>query len=304
MDGSIRPHWIAVDWGTSHLRAWAMDGDDAPIAEQHSDDGMGRLEKNEFEGALTGLVGDWLVADRTIDVVACGMVGARQGWAEAAYRAVPCRPAGEDVLVVPTDSRIRVTILPGLKQDRPADVMRGEETQIAGYLAHNPHYAGLICLPGTHSKWVRIANGEAISFTTFMSGEMFALLSEQSVLRHGIIRDGWDADAFVEGLSESFAAPEMAPAALFRLRAQGLLHGLSPRAARAKLSGIVLGMELAATKAEWQDGPVVIIGAKTLGGRYTEAVRLLGGRAEYVDGDAMTLRGLVAARRHLRKEVS
>jgi 2-dehydro-3-deoxygalactonokinase len=303
MAGSVRPEWIAVDWGTSNLRAWAMDGADAVIAAADSDDGMGRLTKDEFEGALLRLVGDWLADGQATDIVACGMVGARQGWQEAAYRPVPCTPAGAGALVVAgTDSRIRVSILPGLKQDRPADVMRGEETQIAGYLAQDPGYDGLICLPGTHSKWARVSNGEVISFSTFMSGEMFALLSEQSVLRHGVAKDGWVAEEFARGLTESFEAPEMSVAALFRLRAEGLLHGLSPEAARTKLSGIVLGMELAATKAQWQHAPVVIIGAKGLGGRYAEALRMLGGKAELADGDVMTLAGLVSAYRQMRGE--
>lgn len=303
MAESIRPHWIAVDWGTSRLRAWAMDRNDEATASRQSEDGMGQLEKNQFEGALLRLVGDWLEDGRMMEIVACGMVGARQGWAEAAYRAVPCHPAGAGALVVQgTDARIRVSILPGLMQDEPADVMRGEETQIAGYLAGNPGYTGLICLPGTHSKWARVANGEVVSFSTFMTGEMFALLSEQSVLRHGVSGEGWDADGFAEALETSFAVPELAPAALFRLRAEGLLRALAPEAARAKLSGTLLGMELTATRTQWQDARVVVIGASGLGGRYAQALKLLGGKAELADGDAMTLAGLVSAYRHMRGE--
>lgn len=298
---AAKPFWIAVDWGTSHLRAWAMSRDDNLLEMRQSADGMGRLERDAFEGALLELVGDWLESDRTTDVVACGMVGARQGWAEAAYRAVPCAPAGSDALVVTgTDNRIRVSILPGLMQDDPADVMRGEETQIAGYLAQHPDFAGLICLPGTHSKWARIEKGQILSFSTFMTGEMFALLSGQSVLRHSIAAEGWDAEGFALAINESLNQPETAVAGLFRLRAEALLHGLAPETARTRLSGLVLGMELAATRAKWQDSPVVIIGAEGLGGRYRDALHLAGGHATLAEGDAMTLAGLVSAYRQLR----
>lgn len=295
--------WIAVDWGTSNLRAWAMNSYGESIDMRESDDGMGRLEKSQFEGVLLSLIDSWLSPDRTTDVLACGMVGARQGWLEAAYRSLPCTPAGPGAVVVPAaDPRIRVSILPGLQQTEPADVMRGEETQIAGYLATNSAFEGLICLPGTHSKWVRIANGEVVSFTTFMSGEMFALLSEQSVLRFGVANEGWDGDAFAASLKQTFGAPELASSTLFRLRAEGLLHGLPPEAARAKLSGIVLGLELAATRSQWDGARVAIIGASGLARRYVEALTMLGENAERVDGNNMTLRGLVAAYRQLQKE--
>jgi phosphonate metabolism protein PhnN/1,5-bisphosphokinase (PRPP-forming) len=92
--------------------------------------------------------------------------------------------------------RLSVHVAPGLRQGKPADVMRGEETQIAGFLALNPNWDGVICLPGTHSKWVHISAGEVVSFQTFLTGEMFALLSQASVLRHGMQGDGWDDAAF------------------------------------------------------------------------------------------------------------
>lgn len=300
MATTVIADWIAVDWGTSNLRAWAMDPDGKALAMGESDAGMGRLKPDQFEDALLALIGNWLDADRITDVLACGMVGARQGWMEADYRAVPCTPAGRDALVVPgTDPRIRVSILPGLMQEEPADVMRGEETQIAGYLAGNPGFEGYLLLPGTHSKWVRIGGGEVVAFSTYMSGELFALLSRHSVLRHSVGGDGWDASAFKVSLEESFAAPDKAIGGLFRLRAEGLLHGLTQDAARARLSGIVLGMELSAAREHWEHAPVVIIGAPGLGGRYAEAIGTLGGRAEAADGKELTLAGLVAAYRQL-----
>ena len=183
--GHMNIIWIAVDWGTSNLRAWAM-GAEGPLAEAVSDDGMGKLQPADFEPALLRLISPWLTAPRT-PVLACGMVGARQGWREAPYRAVPCAPVdAAGVLHVPTDPRLTFHIAPGLSQDRPADVMRGEETQVAGVLALHKGFDGVICHPGTHSKWVHVSAGEVVSFQTFMTGEIFALLSTQSVLRHSM----------------------------------------------------------------------------------------------------------------------
>ena len=157
----MTPDWIAVDWGTSHLRAFAMQGggDQARrLEERHSDRGMGKLSRGEFEPALLALVEDWLASPpaKPMLVVICGMAGARQGWIEAPYRPTPGTPTGPDGMQpVPTsDPRLCAFIVPGLSQMKPADVMRGEETQIAGALALNPGFDGVICLPGTHSKWV------------------------------------------------------------------------------------------------------------------------------------------------------
>ena len=169
--------WIAVDWGTTHLRAWAIRNGD-PVAEATSDSGMGQLNRTDFEPALLDLIEPWLGQDR-MTIVACGMVGSRQGWAEAPYAKVPVQPASDRLIRPETrDQRLSVHILPGLRQDDPADVMRGEETQIAGYLAGNPGFDGVVCLPGTHTKWVQVSAGEVVSFRTFMTGELFSLLSK------------------------------------------------------------------------------------------------------------------------------
>ena len=137
----MKADWIAVDWGTSNLRAWAM-GASGVLDHGESHEGMGTLSRDGFEPALLRVVSPWLQDGRVMPVIACGMVGARQGWIEAVYRAVPCSPvSAAQMTVAPTsDSRIRVHIAPGLSQDRPADVMRGEETQIAGALALNPGF--------------------------------------------------------------------------------------------------------------------------------------------------------------------
>ncbi|MSU88894.1 2-keto-3-deoxy-galactonokinase [Rhodobacteraceae bacterium 2CG4] len=287
--------WIAVDWGTSNLRAWAMQGD-RPVAAGGSDKGMGALAPEQFEAALLESVSDWL-GDGPTPVVACGMVGARQGWTEAPYRRVPCTPVDGAMVSAPAaDPRLDVRIIAGLAQDRPADVMRGEETQIAGFLHRSPGFDGVLCLPGTHTKWVQISAGEVVSFRTFMTGEMFSLLAKQSVLRHTTAADGWDDEAFAEAVDEAIARPEMMAARLFGLRAGTLLHELPPERARARLSGLLIGAELAATRPYWLGQQVALIGAPGLARAYAEALRPQGVAAAQPDTTDITLAGLIAAR--------
>ena len=287
--------WIAVDWGTTNLRAFAM-GREGVIAQATSDDGMGKLDRDGFEPALLRLIGPWLTEGLVTEVVACGMVGSRQGWHEAPYRAVPCAPLDPGSLVTaPTrDGRIRVRLVPGLKQANPADVMRGEETQIAGALALMPGFDGVICLPGTHSKWAHLSAGEVVSFQTYMTGEMFALLSQASVLRHGMQGEGWDEAAFDVGVSDALSRPERIGAKLFGIRAEGLIAGLPAAAARARLSGLLIGMELAAARPYWLGQAVVIVGSEGISNSYARALKGLGVEARMVTGGEAVLAGLSA----------
>ena len=177
--------WIAVDWGSSNLRAWAIDAAGAVVAEGAAADGASSLAPDGFEPALLAVIDRWLAPDARTDVIVCGMAGARGAWAEAAYAHGPL-PADAGLLRAGPDRaipRLSVRILPGLRQDRPADVMRGEETQIAGLVAAEPGFDGVACLPGTHTKWAHVAAGEVVSFASYMTGEVFALLSGASVLR-------------------------------------------------------------------------------------------------------------------------
>ncbi|SFC95907.1 2-dehydro-3-deoxygalactonokinase [Tropicimonas isoalkanivorans] len=294
--------WIAVDWGTSSLRAWGMSAEGAVLWAESAGKGMGGLAPDAFEPAFMDLVGAHLTDDGPIDAVACGMVGARQGWVEAPYRPVPCAPLDPVLTAAPTrDPRLRFRIVSGLSQSDPADVMRGEETQIAGFQSLNPRFDGVICLPGTHSKWVHVSAGEVVSFQTFMTGELFSALATQTVLRHSVQTDGWDGAAFAEAVDDAVSRPEKLAARLFSLRAEGLLSGLPAEAARARLSGLLIGAELAAARPYWLGQNVAIVGASTIARRYAEALAPLGVPATVADGDQMVLKGLVAAQSHAKE---
>lgn len=294
--------WIAVDWGTTHVRAWAMGPDDTILAQDSSDKGMGSLQPHEFEPALLELTSSWLRSEPSTAVLACGMVGARQGWAEADYLAVPTSPLMpvQFQQARAVDPRLAVSIIPGLKQVNPPDVMRGEETQIAGFLSENPGFEGVLIMPGTHTKWVRVAKGRVLAFSSYMSGELFALLEHNSVLRHSVAGNGLCNQTFQETVRAVLADPGRAVSGLFRLRADDLLHGREAPALRAQLSGYLIGAELSSARSYWQDVRCGLIGAPELCGLYQQALAVGGCVAETHPADTLTLKGLCAARTLLR----
>ena len=297
MTDSVKPDWIAADWGTTHLRVWAMQGGTV-LDHAQSDSGMAKQAPDQFEGALLELIEGWLGSGPTL-VIACGMVGARQGWVEAPYAAVPCKPDhSEHALPTCVDPRLHVRVIPGLKQNTPADVMRGEETQITGFLALNAGWDGVICLPGTHTKWVHVSAGEVVSFQTFMTGEQFDLLSNSSVLRHSVDTDEWDKSAFNEALNDSLSRPERLSA---NLRARDLLTAQPKEVARARLSGLLVGSELAAARPFWLGQQVAVVGATALSQIYADALASQGVPATVADGARMTLAGLQAAYRQVKE---
>ncbi len=289
---TVSPDWIAVDWGTSNLRVWAMRSDGAVLDTAVTDQGMSTLAPDQFETALATTTAQWDCA-KGISVTACGMVGSKQGWVEAPYAFVPCKPQANMVQAA-NAKEFDVQIIGGVAQKSPSDVMRGEETQIAGFLALNPDFDGIVCLPGTHTKWVHISAGEIVSFQTFLTGELFALLSETSVLRHSV-DDGWDEDVFLETITDTISRPESLAARLFSIRATGLLANVPRGTARSQLSALLIGAELAAAKPYWLGQNVAVIGAKAVANCYRLALQAQGVPVIETDADRMTLQGLITA---------
>jgi 2-dehydro-3-deoxygalactonokinase len=315
--------WIGVDWGSSNLRAWGMDKHDHVIAQASSDKGMLSLSPDQYEAELLRLVGGWLPSNGQTNVMICGMAGARQGWLEAAYLPVPARlDQLSQGAVTPTlvGSQLRVHLLPGLSQTRSAaidfDVMRGEETQLAGLVANTPDFSGLACLPGTHAKWAILESGAVTGFATYLTGELYQLLANQSVLKHSVskpsaagddLNDPTCREAFISAVSEINEAPENFSSRLFGLRAQDLLDGRLPagntRGAilAARLSGLAIGLELSgACRERPNDGPIMLIGNQALSQRYTLALNAIGHQTQHVEGDTAVLAGLRLAHHALK----
>lgn len=289
--------WIAVDWGNSCQRAWAIGADGQICAEVQRASTSRDILPGAWEAALRGLIGDWLGIGQT-PVLACGMIGGRGAIFEVPYRSVPANPA--DLRPVPvtglSDQRLALSIMPGLCQCSPADVMRGEETQLLGFFSQQPDFDGVVCLPGTHTKWVQISAAEVVSFQTAMTGEMFALLAAQSCLSSWVTTDEIDLAAFDDSVADLLADPRRLSQRLFAIRADALLNGVAAPVGRGRLSGALIGAELAATRPYWLGQAVAVIGGHALSALYLRALAGQGMTAQYFAGDTLTLAGLAQIR--------
>ncbi len=294
--------YVAVDWGTTSFRLWLMSKSGDIIGERRSGEGMTTAMRTGFPDVLASHLSA-LSAPADLPVVICGMAGARQGWVEAGYVDVPADLA--DVLKgavrVPGEAA-DIRILPGLaqrSQDTP-DVMRGEETQLLGALSAD-YSAGeqLVCMPGTHSKWVSVSNLKVTGFSTFMTGELFDVISKHSILSHAVeSAEAFTGDlpAFQSAVAESYNNPQMVTNRLFTVRSGQLLHGLSATDAKAKLSGTMIGLEIAgAHSSARKDAKVILIASGALGELYKAAFAALSIDYITIDADDAVRRGLVAA---------
>ena len=297
----IKAKWIAADWGTTHMRAWAIGEEDNVLAFRESNEGMKDLQQNEFEPVLLRLIESWLDEAKVTTVMACGMVGAKQGWVETPYLKTPCIPIDNSQLTVATtsDGRIRVNLVPGVMQNKPADIMRGEETQIAGFININPDFNGVVCLPGTHAKWVSIKDREIKNFKTFMTGELFGVISNHTLIRHSTSIKGWNQTSFEEGVLEGFKNPGAIASNLFSLRAESIVNNLNRDEARSTLSGLLLGVELNGSQSYWKNNNVTLIGSELLSNNYSEGIKILGGKSELFNLETATLSGLSSAYKKL-----
>ena len=287
---------IAADWGTSNLRIWGIDHRGQVIDTINNGKGMSSLIPSEFEPYLISLIESWLPKEGNAKcpIIICGMAGAKNGWKEAAYLKAPCPPINKKkiIQVETDDQRISVSIVPGIMQTSPPDVMRGEETQIAGYLSKNPDFDGIICLPGTHTKWAHISANEIVSFKTFMTGEIFLSLSEGSILKSSVQSNEFDSTSFLEAFEDTYSNPALLSSKLFGLRAADLLENTSTKFLKSKLSGYLIGCELAGAKSYWLGQNIIMIGNNDLCILYQKALKKLGINTTIESTQNVTLNGL------------
>ena len=284
-----RVDWIGVDMGVRSLRVWAMHGDAPLHSAVSADKGAG------LEASVLGLLGDWLPANRITPVIACGVSSGPGASGAARFRPVPCTPLGASLHPAPArDLRLALYLVPGLSQGRPADAAAGTETRIAGFLARHPGWDGVLCLPGALSRWVHLSAGEVVSFQTFLTGELGMLLTDHSILRPSVA--GWDAGAFIDGIRAGMERPERLAARLFGLHAEALVAGSPPDGGQARLSGLLIGAELAAAKPYWLGQRVAVLGAAPVTEHYGAALADLAVPVSTHDEAEMTLAGLAQAR--------
>lgn len=286
---------IALDWGSSSLRAYLMvpgaDGQ-GQVLERRGDPTAGASRLHEpaaFEGVLRALAGDWLARrgsrGQPLPVLACGMVGSAHGWREMPYVACPATAAALAAATgaVEGTQGLRVHIVPGVSQTGDApDVMRGEETQAIGWLARSAAATGpaMLVLPGTHAKWLALQDGVLTGFATRMTGELFELLRKHSVLGRLMPAEpgAFDAEAFEAGVRAALAGAGVdLGRLLFSVRAMGLFGRLAPAAQPDYLSGLLIGCEVAAGLTGLGAGtPLVLVGEPALCERYRLALALAG----------------------------
>jgi len=287
---------VALDWGTSNLRAYLMSADGGVVETRHAARGIlhlpARAGCGRFEQAFADIAGDWVGRDPTLAVVAAGMVGSAQGWIEAPYAHTPAdvRSLAAHGVRVPSGLGPDVLIAPGVifdPPDREPDVMRGEEIKIAGAVAAEPSLGERtwFVLPGTHSKWAFVERQRIVSFATYMTGELYAVLREHSILGRLMTESadpGGSALAFEKGLETARAgSPGDLGHQLFAARTLGLTGRLPSNALADYLSGLLVGNELvsalAASRAIREaDAPLVLLGDAALCRRYARALEVFG----------------------------
>jgi 2-dehydro-3-deoxygalactonokinase len=268
------PAFIGVDWGTTAFRAYLADEGGRALETLADGEGALALKPGEHEPYLASRLAGW----PRLPVLACGMVGAKQGWREAPYVACPVGLAEIAVamLTVPT-SFGEVRIAPGLRAaDRVGapDVVRGEETQILGALAAGGG-DGVYVLPGTHSKWARVEDGRIVGFETFMTGEVFAVLKNHSVLGR-MMAPPQEGAGFVRGVEAArrLERPGDLLHAMFAARTFGLFETLPADQLGEYLSGLLIGAEILAGARG--AARATAIGSTTLTAHYVEAGAQLG----------------------------
>jgi 2-dehydro-3-deoxygalactonokinase len=293
--------YAAVDWGTSSFRLWLIDRAGGVLEERRSQEGMVAAAKLGFAAVLQSHL-DAVGAANNLPVVICGMAGARQGWVEAGYIDTPAHLAFilERAVPVPRQSR-DIRILPGIAQRDPKapDVMRGEETQLLGALGIDAAGEAVVCIPGTHSKWARVSGGTVERFATFMTGELFSVVSRETILSHAVTDadEAEDTEAFKSAVVAAFETPALAANLLFRVRSSQLLYGGSPSSAREKISGTLIGLELAAGLApgDQSSSGITLVASGRLQGLYRLAFDTLSVAVQSIDAEEAVRRGLSMA---------
>ena len=291
---------LALDWGTSSLRAYLLGEGGAVIEQRHRPWGLLHLPEGGFAAALQGVAGDWLQALPALPLIASGMVGSAQGWREAPYAACPADAAGLAAQLLRFEALpgVKLHIVPGVRLAgaRP-DVMRGEETQVVGLMALQPSLArsARLLMPGTHSKWVQVQAGSIVEFQTYMTGELFALLREHSILgRPAREAAGGPAsdDVFDRGVAAVRAAGAAgATALLFSARALVLGGQLRAVDSLEYLSGLLVGEELRCALQDADAVSPVLVGDAALCARYARALALFG-RTSHTAGEGAAAAGL------------
>jgi 2-dehydro-3-deoxygalactonokinase len=273
---------IAVDWGTTNRRAWALGADGGAVAERADSSGLLAVQDRRFADSLAAFLGDWIEAGSKAPVVIAGMAGSRLGWVEVPYLAAPVFLAelAGNLLKAGRIADSDCWIVPGVSFDGPVqpEVMRGEECQMLGALLRQRSSDGVFLTPGTHSKWVRVAGGKLLEFRTYITGEMFNLLRQSGTLAQLMTGEGDDESAFALGVQATEGDSELLNR-LFSARSLGLFGRLAGDKIASYVSGMLVGTEMRDALAAWPDlrrTGVTCIGSGSMIARYGACAAILG----------------------------
>lgn len=281
---------VLADWGTTNLRGWRVDDQGVVVSRYQSDMGLLKSVDVGFAKVFDELVQS-LGAQADTPALIAGMVGSSIGWHEVPYTPTPAnaQAIAANALLIP--DRANTWIIGGVNHqgDNGPEVMRGEEVQALGILQQHPD-ARWLCLPGTHTKWVRLENGSIRAFTTYMTGELYRWVTRDSLIATQIQSDEFNADAFAKGqqLAQQHAA---LTSALFQLRTRFLAGELRDDQVASAASGLLIQHELSAATRSL-DAPVYLCGAERVAQPYTQALQHCGIESHVIDPEQATIAGM------------
>jgi 2-dehydro-3-deoxygalactonokinase len=286
--------WVIVDWGTTNFRAFLMTADNQCLDRIESKTGLLNIKNRQFEQTLATSLKPWDIESNPYPIYMAGMVGSKQGWHEAPYLPTPLSLAelSDSCLRFETEWGSEIHIIPGVSHQVDAnqlDVMRGEEVQILGLVQLGYQQNSMVILPGTHSKHAHLKQGQLVSFSTFMTGEFYSLLSEHSILGRNLTAQIQSKDAFIKGVHEGAKGNLMNTA--FMARTHRLFEHLKESEVHDYLSGLVIGKEVN----DISETSYVISNSE-LALRYSLACDQLNKSNQTIDGERCFISGMIAIR--------
>lgn len=293
---------IFIDWGTSNASAFLVDADGNVLDSRRSEQGIKFVPKGGYPEVYAELTRGWRESSRL--TLLSGMVGSANGWEEAPYIALPANPASIASRVYAMRAMPDAYMVGGLSYESPDglyDVIRGEEVQILGLAAREPGKEFLICMPGTHSKWLTMKNDRIDAFTTVMSGDFFSSVTSSTIIAMMLdAEQEFSEEAFLRGVNLA-QRPGGVMTHMFRTRSFFLFGKLAKQHIRAFASGVIIGAELAAMKDFYPfERPVEIIASDALGGNYALALDSLGIASRIHRSGDLSVKGMYLVAKHIK----
>lgn len=280
----LQADWIAAEFDGSCLKVWPMHGED-PLTFLACPTGPAGIVAD-----LVSLISSWLAAE-PLPVVLSGDT-------TVAPVTVPCKPLELQPQVdAERHKRVVIHALPGLRQASPCALMQAAVVRIAGFLSLNPNWDGVICLPGMNTHWAQVSAGEIVSFQSFSSLAMRDALGDLPALSSAFDEDDWDRDALAEAVSDAMSRPERLAARISEIQADIRLNNAGAAVTQGRLTGLLIGAELAAARPYWLGQNIALVGDDAQSAPYAAALGQQGLSATIADVKRMTLAGLIAARK-------